>query len=327
MPFGPRLPRRAWVPLVPAFVAGVLLSLPSLTQSKALAKPSELIDRKVVIDQTKSLGKKIASQRKEMDKAKFAEADKLLADIQKAAEDLAKAPPSQKDKALVELNKLTDAVKDRQKKLGSPDQVTRQLQQLKDMASNGPAESFNKDLAKGDFQKAANELKKLQEKLQSGKMDEAEKKALKEQLGDMAKQLEKLANLDQRKKQLEEAKKNGGLSQEQFEKEMAKLADQAKSLKQLQQLASKLEQAQEQLQKGDMKKAASALGMSQQQLSEMAKQLQEMESLDGALADLQDAKSGMANDGMNQIGESFGDMAGMGRGDGQGKGSGLGRGR
>ena len=79
----------------------------------------------MVAEQTKALGKKIASQRKELDKTKFAEADKLLAEIEKAADDLAKAPPAQKDKALVELNKLTDALKERQKQLGSPEQVNR----------------------------------------------------------------------------------------------------------------------------------------------------------------------------------------------------------
>lgn len=306
--FGPTWPRRAWVTLIPAALAVAMLFLPAMAQRVAQARPSELIEKKVVVDQTKALSKKIASQRKELEKGKFAEAEKLLADIEKAAEDLAKAPPTQKDKALVELNKLTDAVKDRQKKLGSPEQIGRQLQQLKDMTSNGPAEDFARDLARGDFDKAATELQKLREKLQSGKMTEADKKALQQQLAEMSKQLEKLANLEQRKKQLEEAKKNGGLSKEQFEREMAKLEDQAKSLKQLQQLASKLGQAGQQLQKGDMQKAASALGMSEKQLSEMASQMQELESLDSALADLQEAKNGMAGDGMNQLGDSLASM-------------------
>src|SRR5262245_56714759 len=281
--FSPKIPRRAWVPLIPAALALGLLTVPAFVEKKAQARNSEVIDRKVVIDQTKTLGKKIASQRKELDKGKFAEAEKLLADIEKAADELSKAPPANKNKALVEINKLTDAIKDRQKKLGSPDQVNRQLQQLKDMASNGPADDFAKNMAKGDFDKAASELKRLQEKLQSGNMTEADKKALQEQLKEMSKQLEKLANLEQRKKELEAARKNGGLSQEQFNREMAKLEDQAKALKQLQQVASKLGQAGEQLQKGDLQKAASALGMTQKQLQEMANQLQEMESLDGAL--------------------------------------------
>ncbi len=124
------------------------------------------------------LTKKIASQRQAIDKEKFPEAEKLLAQIEKKSQDLAKAPPSRKDKLMVELNTLTDALKDRQKQLGSPEQVNRQLQQLKDMASQGPADQFVKDLAHGDFKKAAEQLQKLQEKLASGKMTEAEKKAL-----------------------------------------------------------------------------------------------------------------------------------------------------
>jgi hypothetical protein len=323
--FAPRVPRRAWIPVIPAALALGLLFVPEITQLRVQARTEEKIDKKVVIDQSKALGKKIAQQRKELDKSKFAEAEKLLAEIEKAAEDLAKAPPSQKDKALVELNKLTDTLKERQKQLGSAEQINRQLQQLKDMSSKGPGDEFIKQLAKGDFMKAAQELKQIEEKLKSGKMTEAEKKQLREQVTEMAKQLQKLANLDERKKQLEEAKKNGGLSKEQFEKEMSKLEEQAKSLKQLQQLASKLGKAQESLQKGDMKKAAEQLGMTQQQLSEMAKQLQEMESLDAAMADLQDAKNGMTGDNLNQLGDSM--NFGMGMDQRKGMGNGLGRGR
>jgi myosin heavy subunit len=250
----------------------------------------------------------------------------LLAKIEKKAEELAKAPPAAKDKLMVELNALTDALKDRQKQLGSPEQVNRQLQQLKEMAKQGPADQFAKDLARGDFKKAADQLQKLQEKLQSGKMTEAEKKALKEQLTEMSKKLSELANLDQRKKQLEEARKNGGLTEQQFQREMDKLNEQSKSLKQLQQLASKLGNAADALQKGDAKKAADSLGMTQQQMSEMAKQLDEMESLDAAMADLQDAKNGMSPDGMNQLGSDMNSF-GMGLGQRKGMGNGLGRGR
>lgn len=323
--FGPKLPRLAWIPLVPAALAVGLLFVPDLTQMRAQAKPAERLDKKLVKEQTAALGKKIASERKDMDKTKFPEAEKLLAQIEKAADDLAKAPPGQKDKALVELNKMTDALKDRQKQLGSPEQINRQLQQLKQMSSNGPADQFGKDLAKGDFQKAANELKKLQEKVQSGKMTEADKKALKEQLSEMAKQLEKLAGMEERKKQLEEARKNGGLTEQQFKQEMEKLQEQAKNLQKLAQMASKLNQAQEALQKGDMKKAAEQLGMSEQQLQEMARNLQELESLDSALADLQDAKNGMTGDGLNQLGEA---LEGMGRNGNQRNGqNGTSRGR
>jgi hypothetical protein len=194
------------------------------------------------------------------------------------------------------------------------------------MANQGPADQFAKDLAKGDFKKAAEQLQKLQEKLQSGKMNEAEKKALKEQLAEMSKKLNELANLDQRKKQLEEARKNGGLSEKQFQREMDKLNEQTKSLKQLQQLAGKLGKAAEALQKGDTKKAAESLGMSQEQMADMAKQLEELQSLDSTMAELQDAKNGMAPDGTNQLG-SDSNQFGMGFNQRKGMGNGLGRGR
>ncbi len=325
--FGPRLPRLAWLPLVPAALALALLFANSIPQFTAQAKPVDRLEKKVVAEQSKALGKKIASQRKDMEKTKFPETEKILAQIEKATDDLAKAPPAKKDKALVELNKLTDALKERQKQLGSPEQINRQLQQLKEMSSGGPADQFAKNLMKGDFAKAAQELKRLQEKLKSGALTDKDKTALKEQLAEMSRQLEKLAGLEDRKKQLEEARKSGGLSEEQFKQEMAKLNEQSKSLQKLAKMASKLNEAQEALQKGDMKKAAEALGVSEQQMAEMAKNLQELQSLDGAMADLQDAKNGMAGDALNTLGESpFGEGSGSRRGrNGQNR-SGRGRG-
>jgi hypothetical protein len=324
--FGLRLPRRAWVILIPATAALLLLFAPAWVPLAVQAKMSDKLDVKAIAKQTEILTKKLASQRQAIDKEKFPEAEKLLAKIEKKVDELTKAPPAAKDKLLVELNSLTDALKDRQKQLGSPEQVNRQLQQLKEMAKQGPADQFAKDLARGDFKKAADQLQKLQEKLQSGKMTEAEKKALKEQLTEMSKKLSELANLEQRKKQLDEARKNGGLTEQQYQREMDKLNEQSKSLKQLQQLASKLGAAADALQKGDGKKAAESLGMTQQQMSDMAKQLDEMESLDAALADLQDAKNGMSPEGMNQIGSDLNSF-GMGLGKRKGMGNGLGRGR
>jgi hypothetical protein len=269
--FGLRLPRRAWVVLIPGAAALLLLLVPTWVPRAAVASTAEAVDTKAMAKQAQALTKKIASQRQAIDKEKFPEADKLLAKIEKKAQDLAKAPPGAKDKLMVELNALTDALKERQKQLGSPDQINRQLQRLKELGSQGPADQFAKELARGDFKKAAEQLQKLQEKLQSGKLTEAEKKALKEQLAEAAKKLHELANLEQRKKQLEEARKNGALSQAQFEREMEKLQEQSKALKQLQQLASKLNHASDALAKGDTKKAAESLGMTQDQLSQLKK--------------------------------------------------------
>jgi len=326
--FGLAIPRRAWLPLVPAVLAGAVLLVPEWSRKVADARSTASapkLDKQLVAKNTSALGKKMAEQRKQMDKQKFSEAERLLADIEKVANDLAKAPPADKDKAMMAMNKLTDSLKERQKQLGSPEQVNRALQQLKDMGNNGPGEEFSKALAKGDFAKAAEELKQIKDKLANNKMTEKEKEELKQQVGDMAKQLEKLANLDQRKKQLEEAKKNGGLTKEQFDKEMAKLNDQAKGLENLKKMAGQLAKAEQAMKEGDTKKAAEALGMSEQKLAQMAQELQEMKSLESALADLQDAKAGMNGEGQegdNQFGDGFNQLGQNGnqrnQGDGQG---------
>jgi hypothetical protein len=321
--FGLRLPRLAWVPLIPGALAVAMLFVQDFhntvkASSSAAADP---LKKEVVINKANALKKKVSEARKDLDKNQYSETDKILGQIEKAADKLAQSPPQEKDKAMVELNKLTDALKERQKQLGSTDAINRQLQQLKEMASNGPADDFAKDMAKGDFDKAAQELKKLQEKLAAGKMTEKDKEDLKTQLADMKQQLEKLANLEQRKKQLEEARKNGGLSKEQYEQQMAKLNEQAKDLAKLQKLANQLGAAQEALKKGDTKKAAEAMGMGEKELNQLAQQAKELESLEGAMADLQDAKNGMANDGMNQIGnqiEGMNKLGNMRNGNGMG---------
>ena len=327
--FGTRLPRRAWVMAIPAALAVAMLFVPSWTSTTVQAKTTAKLDPAAIAKKTEALAKRIASQRQTIDKEKFPEAEKLLAQIEKKSEELGKAPPSRKDKLMVEMNKLTDALKERQKQLGSPEQVSKQLQQLKEMGEKGPADQIAKELARGDFKKAAEQIKALQEKLKSDKLTPNEKKALEQQLGEMAKKLNDLANMEERKKQLDEALKNGGLSKEQHQREMEKLRQQSKQLKQLQQLAGKLGEAKDALQRGDAKKAAEALGMTQKQVSDMAKQLEEMEALDGAMADVMDAKDGMNMDAFNQLGDNMGGMGGFsdrrtngnnGRGRGRGAG-------
>jgi hypothetical protein len=301
--FNPKLPRRAWVVLIPASLAVGVLFLPAWAERTIAAKTELKTDTKALAKHSEALAKKISSQRQAIDKDKFPDAERLLAQIEKKADDLAKAPPAQKDRLLLEMNKLTDALKDRKKQLGSPEQVNRQLMQLKEMGQNGPADQFSKELAKGEFKQAAEKINDLQKKLEKGELSSSEKKALQEQLGEMSKKLKDAANMEERKKQLDQALKNGGLSKEQYEREMEKLKEQSKSLKQLEQLADKLGKAQEALKKGDTKQASEALGMTKEQLTQMAKQLEENSALENAMADVMDAKNGMTENGMNQLGE------------------------
>ena len=328
--FGFRLPRRAWAPIVPALIGVALLYAPAWpTPNVRAASPSKPLDPKAVARQSETLAKKVAARREAIDKEKFPEAQNLLAEIEKKSTELAKSPTAQKDKVLVEMNKLSDALKERQKQLGNPEQLSKQLQQLKEMGEKGPADQLAKELARGDFAKAVEQVKQLQEKMKSDKLSQAEKKALERQLGEAAKKLSDLANMEERKKQLDEARKNGGLSQQQYEREMEKLQQQAKSMEKFQQLAQKLGQCQQAMQNGDSQKAAQAMNDAASQLSDMAKNMEEMQALDDALAEVMDAKNGMSEgtnrfgDGMNGMGDGFSDRrsnsnnaSGRGRGAG-----------
>jgi hypothetical protein len=114
---------------------------------------------------------------------------------------------------------------------------------------------------------------------------------------------------------------------ENYVQQMAKLQQQAEEMQKLAQLAQQLAQAQEKMTAGEMQKAAEALGMSQEQLEQMAQAAQELEALDSTLADLQDAKNGMAGDGMNQLGDQLEGMGSLGEGNRPGNNNGMGRGK
>lgn len=331
--FGLRRPRLAWAPIIPAVLAVLLAYLPDDLLPRAGAASShrsvaeKKLEKKVVARALHAVSKKFEEKKKRIDKLN-AETGKLMAQIQKAVEELGKSPPADKEKALVAMNKLADAIKDRQKQLGGTQQMSRQLEQLRNLGLDGPAAEFADALAKGDFGKAAEQIQKLREKLAKGQLTEKEKKALQKQLAETKKQIEQMANLDQRRQQLKESLQKGQISQEMYNQQMARLEEQSKNLQKLQKLAQQLGQAQQQLQKGDMKKAAEALGTSQEQLEQMAKAIQELEALDGALADIQDAKNGMAGDGLNQLGQQLEGMNMFGQNNRPGMGNnGRGRGR
>lgn len=326
-----RRPGRAWMPLLPLLVAGAVILAPEYIQKKSQAKLATNKLDETVLKKSEALAKKLAEQRKVQADKVSAPTAELMAQLQKAVEDMAKSPPAEKSEALAALNQLSDAIKERQKQMSSTEKMAAQLQQMKNMASDGPADDFAKDLAKGNFNDAAQELKSLMDKAQSGKLSEEEKKQLQQQLGDMAKQLEKMASLEEKKKQLDEALKNGGLSKEQHQEEMAKLNQQAANSKQIQQLAQQMQQAQQAMQQGNMEQASQSLQEARQQLQQMAQEMADMQSLDDALADLQQAKDGMSKEGDgNQLGDamnsgnSLGDMLSMQNGDGLGRGRGQG---
>lgn len=329
--FSLRPPRRAWLIVIPAVLALVASLVPPWSSRSIQARTTEDPARmQAAAGRTEELARKIAGQRQTIDKRKFPETDELLGRIEKKTEELAKAPPARKDKMAVELDKLSAALKERQRRLGTPEQVKRQLQQLRDLAARGLGDEAARALMQGDYQKAADALKELQEKLTSDQMSPQEKEALRKQLDETARKLKDLAELKERKEMLDQARKNGALSEQEFEREVEKLRDQAAGMEPLQQLADNLAQAVGALARGEMGTAAEQLDSSRQALEEMARRLEEIQTLDSALAEVADAKRGILGDGFAQRGKSLipgaggdSDRRGMdSRGGGRGRGRG-----
>ena len=191
------------------------------------------------------------------------------------------------------MNSLQDALKERREKLGSTEQLQKQLEKMKLSADKGPADKFQQALKQGDFKKAIDELNKITEQLKNGHMTPEEKKQLEKQLAQMKEQLQKMANMEERKKQLEEQLKKAGMPQEQIQQELAKLDAQAQEMQKMQELAEKIGEMQQALAKQDMEKALEALEMSKADLQKMMNDLKELEMLNEAMNELQDMKNAM----------------------------------
>ena len=333
--FGLTAPRRAWLPLVPAALAVLFAYLPEgliPAANAALQADQKLknVDPELARRVLTSIGKKLEQHRKSLEQSDLeaTETGKLIAQIQDQLDKLAKAPPADRRQALADLNKLAESLKEQRKQLADSEQVEKQLQQLKDLGMNGPADEIARELAKGDFAKAAEKMQELREKMAKGAMSEGEKQDLQKQLGELQKRINEVANQEERRKQLEEARAQGKISEELYQQQKQKLDQQAQAMKGLQDLSKKLAEAQKQMAAGDMKKAAETLGQGQQQLEQMAQNGQELEALESALADLQDAKDGLNGDAVNQLGESLEGMNSLGQnGNRPGNGNGMSRGR
>ena len=335
--FGLRIPRAAWVPVVPALI-GVGLALRPRADADRRPAPgasTNAEDLEKISKEVEALKKRMAEVKKRLEDGEHAESDKLLVEIEKAADELTKAPPAEKQEALIKLNKLTNALEERQKQIGDSQQISKKLQQLDQMTSDGPADELARELAKGDFQQAAEQgqgaprqapLRQDDRGGEEGAPRPARRDA-EEARGDWP---TSTSGRSSSKEALDEGPDQPGAvraADGQAERP-GRGPPEAPEARPAARPGPAADGSQ-----GDMQKAAEALGMSQQQLDQMAAEMAELEMLDSAMADLQMAKDGMTGgDGLNQIGDrldgmnSFGQGMGMGNNTGQGLGRGRGRG-
>jgi DNA repair exonuclease SbcCD ATPase subunit len=296
--FGFRMPRTAWVPVIPAILVFLVASFVNFEKSASAQAKTEVVKERAQVETAvKTLAKRFEAQR---DKIKDqgmgdTEAEKLLAELAKKTKDLEDSKEKDLDqkKGLAQFNQLQDALKDRRDKLGSTEQMQKQLEKMKLSTDKGPAEKFQDALKQGDFKKAINELNKIAEKLKSGQLTPEEKKQLEKQLSQMKEQLQKMANVEERKKQLEEQLKKAGVPQEQVQQELAKLDAQAGDMQKMQELAEKIGEMQKALSQDDVEKALQSLEMTKGDLQQMMQALEQMEMLDDLMNEIQDMKNAM----------------------------------
>jgi hypothetical protein len=296
--FNFQVPRTAWLPVIPAVLVFVVATFVNFDKSaSAQPRTDASKEREQVETAVKALAKRFEAQREKTKDQGMSETEteKLLAELTKKTKDLEETKEKDLDqkKGLSQFNQLQDALKDRREKLGSTEQMQKQLEKMKLSADKGPAEKFQDAIKQGDFKKAIDELNKIAEQLKSGKLTPEEKKQLEKQLAHMKEQLQKMANVEERKKQLEEQLKKAGVPQEQIQQELAKLDAQAGDMQKLQELAEKIGKMQEALAKEDMEKALESLQMTKADLQQMMQAMRELEMLDQAMNDIQDMKNAM----------------------------------
>jgi hypothetical protein len=236
---------------------------------------------------------------------------------------LSKGHTQDKKNALVKLNDVKKQLEDRQKELGSAEELKKQLSKLKDV-DNGAASQLAEAMADGDFEKAKNIVKELAEKLKNGKLSDVDQQKLANDLDALAKELHKMVQKhEQAKKDLEQkiqqAQQDGDLEQAaKLQEQLEKIQDQEKQLQKLQELATKLGQCAECMKQGNnqgkqgqknpqqsaqqgsnqaaqakMADAGESLEDLIEQMEQMEQEMQELEALEDMAAEIGNCKNGI----------------------------------
>ena len=203
-----RLGRRAWLPLVPALLAVVLVTLIDNREAKSGDDPqSTVITKTVQKNTTEALRKRMIERRKEAAKAGLKDAEELFRELEKGAEKLKDKSTIERKQALVKLNDLSKQLAERRDKLGGEQELRKQFEQMKNL-SRGPGDKLADSIRKGQWKTAMQELEKLRKQIAEGKLDDETKQQLVKQLDEMQKKLQEAADakkqaVDNLKKQIE----------------------------------------------------------------------------------------------------------------------------
>ncbi|MEM6331053.1 MAG: hypothetical protein AAF790_12480 [Planctomycetota bacterium] len=326
--FPVRVGRQAWLPVLPAVAAVVLIALvgdrpqaDATTPNPATAEAEQA--KRALQKESEKLRKKIAESK---DKEALKDATDLLKKVEKGIDEVALKDTADRKKAVVKLNDLAKSLEDRKQQLGGSKALRDELNKLKDLAK-GPAKKAAEAMKEGDWKKALDEIEKLRKQMAEGKLPEDQQKKLAEQMGQIKEQLQKSLDkqeqaIEDLKKQIDEQKRKGNNAEAgELQRKLDQMQQNQQQRDKLQQLADQMSKAQQAMQQGDQQAAADAMKQMADQMQQMQQELEEMEMLDGALDQIEMAKQAMGCEACRG-----GDGMGMNPGNGQGQGKGMGMG-
>lgn len=329
---------RTLLPLAPALGMFLVMFFVPLAQSDVKAAPeTEKQSKERAKKAVTELEKKIEIQKKEAAEKGLKDAEAMLDELAKRAQQLKSDNAADRKEAMVKLNDMAKELQKRKNELATNEQFKKQLEELKDL-EKGPGDKLGEALKEGDMNEAAKEMKNLIDKLKNGELDKEDAKKLADKLEQVQKKIEDLRAEHEKKKQelqdqIDEAKKNGNPAEAaKMQEQLDKLKAQDKQMNgMMKKMADKLGKAAQQLKEGkpsDQQAAAQEMQEMADELQEMQDQLAEMDALDEALEQLEDAKNAMNCDKCN--GKGCKHCQGKGQGDGENDGppgEGLGKGQ
>jgi hypothetical protein len=332
--FGLSLSRWAFLPVLPA-VAALVLAL-TLTPRKAKeddpSKNKEIVKAHVINQKVADpLKKELAKKKEEADKLGLKELKEELQKLEQGIDNNLKDKTLDRKEAVATLNDLAKELEKRRSQVDVAEELKNQLKNMEGLNDNAPGNKLLQKLKEGDFKNALNELGKLANELKDGKLNPEQMKQLADKLNQIKEKMEKMAKDHEKRKQdlqqqIKQAQQQGNKAQQKkLEQELAKLQQQDQQMKQMQQMAQQMGQCAKCMKEGDAKSAMKGMQGMMGDMQDLARQMEELKMLDGALQDLAQAKDDLM-DGMQQPmngGEGDGDQRNKGdfaRGKGRGEG-------
>ncbi len=335
--FGLSLSRWAFLPVLPAAAALVLaLTLTPRTPKEDDPSKNKDIVKAHVINQKVAdpLKKELAKKKEEADKLGLKELKEALQKLEQGIDNNLKDKALDRKDVVAHLNDLGKELEKRRSQVDVAEELKNQLKNMEGLNDNAPGNKLAKALKEGDFKNALNELGKMANELKDGKLNPEQMKQIADKLNQIKDKIEKMAKDHEKRKQdlqqqIKQAQQQGNKAQQKkLEQELAKLQQQDQQMKQMQQMAQQMGQCAKCMKEGDAKSAMKGMQGMMGDMKDLARQMEELRMLDGALQDLAQAKDDLM-DGMGQGmegGDEGGDENRRGKGDfqrGRGKGEGF----